>query len=235
MVNNKKFFELLQISSEVRLCHWPIHLVQALPRLLVKALDQRVALSLERLQLITISAEYFGRSHQFSQPLEFSNITMSDKDQLSCVTLRGDLLDDGTAMARVAVTFFVRGAKRFFRPRECMFHHAKYKQLRPLTSNDVETFLRLLGQHNSMFTDSNLAHLSGRSVPEIPSQMVTLLLLLQSFAVAGKELNQLHITFFRAIKQQEPLQFLYDQGTLGFSSALLTENGVAAVLKQTTD
>jgi hypothetical protein len=231
MVNSKNFYETLQISSEFPLCHWPIHLVQALPRLLIKTLDQRVALSLERLQLISISAEYLGRSHHSSQPLEFTNIALSEIDPLSCVTLRGDLLDGDMVTVRVAVTFFVRGAKRFFRPPEYVFHQAKYKQLRPLASNDIRAFLSLLGQDNSMLYDSDLAHLSGRSAPEIPSQMVFLLLLLQSSMVASKEFNQLHVTFFRTIKQQQPLQFLYDQKTSGFSSALATENGMAAALK----
>lgn len=227
-------YRSLQISSGKNGSDWPLYLVSALPQLLAKLLDQEFGESLERIQVVSVAINLVGKSLENSKP-EFRDIKISRADgPNSFLMLSGDLLVGETKALDIAINYFVRGQRKFFKPAHAVLSLTKKLALFAISKEDVASFFNELEQGNSLWFQQKLAELNGRASPSVPSQMMVALLLSHGLRIfANDSYKHFHISFLKSVKIGQEVAMAYGHNQDGLHLVVATDQEPALWLKAT--
>jgi hypothetical protein len=225
----------IQISHAAVISYWPIDVVRELPEFLVVLLDQKEVYSLERLQLVSISVEV--RADKEAGALTFQKKTLSYSGSAhELLILCGDVIAGDNIILTVAITYFVRGQRKYMKTSTDTLSMKNEKILLPITSKDVETFFAALKQGNNFLFDKRLSQLNGRMVPFIPTQMMYALFLMHTFIVMKDHFmvyRYWSVTFHKSICQGHTLKIYHDYDQKGFYATINADDGLALSLVAT--
>jgi hypothetical protein len=150
---------------------WPATLVKNMPGLLVKLLEQKTGESLERLQLIDIDIKVLPKADS-KAPSLWEKVAMdrSSEGRDNFLSLQGHLA--GPEPLVVQVKYFVRGARKFYRPDVAISSGLSPSPWLAIEREWVIKNLKDYGQENSSFTEQALAQLNGRQEVQVPSHLL---------------------------------------------------------------
>lgn len=198
--------------------HWHEALVAALPKLLTELVAPSSCQSLERLQLIGLTINLLDKKAD-EEPV-FATDLKKDGNKLH---LLGKL---NGPKAEVIISYFMRGAKKFYRVEPKAIDISNEKSM-TITMDDVADFFKNIGQDNSFFYDQALSELNGITKPVIPTLVLINLLLEEAKDVLGQNFS---FDFIFAPKIEQNISIARAHSSQGFYWALLVDGEKALEL-----
>lgn len=183
---------------------WPLSMARLFNSSLMPLLAQGSQISLERLQVVSMS-------------IALKNVCSSTKTSLKHVdedflTLEHCVEYEPGNFATVSIRYFVRGRRQYFRnnpPAHAFTHDV---MLPPICEHDIRDFLRAIEQPNSALHEKDQAQLVGRRDVMVPSQMVMALCLNEALKISrGRDFlcKRVEADFLRTVWVKEELRLSY--------------------------
>lgn len=211
---------------------WLYAVGKCLPELMSKLLDQGIGESLERLQLVEISVRLLNPSCVDSAGRLIGSGIERSGERDKFLILSGHMINEVGPWFDIAIKYFVRGERKFFRTESMPSVSAKHWCA--FNEKDINNFLGSLGQENSFFTSRALARLNGRTEIQVPSQMLMLLgwqEMLRLWPKAHQPLSKLNAQFLISINVGEPLGISSLLSDVGIEVTIVAEHGPALALQ----
>ena len=157
-------------KTKESLNEWTSSLMQEIPQMLVKLLDQKNGESIERLQLVDVEIS-LGKKNQGETISQLKRYSSANNNFIHvCSFIYDHSLD-------IRIAYFVRGQKKFYQPTAQMSQQFLWEAWMSIDRAWVHNALKDAGQENSALSSLELAQLYGRKDIQIPSQLVLFLLI----------------------------------------------------------
>ncbi|HXW53621.1 MAG TPA: hypothetical protein VEL47_05915 [Myxococcota bacterium] len=212
---------------------WLIKLLRALPDLLTELVRPDVAISLERLQLVSVSIGWKRDSHGIASG-SWANKQVRHEEN-NFLTLLGELVYEQRETLLMDIKYFLCGQRQFFKPPIDLPQLEKIVALPAIEPHDVGAFFQALEQNNNYLWDRGLAMLNGRPMPPVPTQMIMALALSYATKIPRERIEcdrRYEFIFHHAVQPARKLDFAYSLSSDALRAAIFCDGHCAVIFEE---